>query len=129
MCAFRQVLEVGTILQEELSQMPPQHGPPTGHESPRAGTGLKGQEHAPASPPFLQIRYFSVMLFSRGPWGTSQVRSGPRRVAGPARTTLAGRRAAGGGAQACQAPPAVPAFLCGTDIRDSPSELGEGRSS
>lgn len=55
MCAFRQVLEVGTILQEELSQMPPQHGPPTGHESPRAGTGLKGQEHA--RPPCLSSKF------------------------------------------------------------------------
>lgn len=53
--AFRQLLQVGTIQQEELSQMPPQHGPPTGHASPRAGTSLKGQEHA--QPPRLPSKF------------------------------------------------------------------------
>lgn len=43
------------VLQEELSQMPPQHGPPTGHASPRAGTGLKGQERA--RPPRLSSTF------------------------------------------------------------------------
>lgn len=40
---------------EELSQMPPQHGPPTGHEGPRAGTGLKGQQ--PPRPPSLSSKF------------------------------------------------------------------------
>lgn len=48
-------LEVRDPAWEELSQMPPQHGPPTGQERPRAGTGLKGQYLA--RPPCLSSKF------------------------------------------------------------------------
>lgn len=61
----------------------PSHRP----REPAGGDRLKGAGARSASPPFLQIRYFSVMLFSWGPWarprcaparGGWQAQPGPR---------------------------------------------------
>lgn len=94
--------------------MPPQHGPPTGHAGPRAGTGLKGQRAGrPESRPGSVL--FRAVLLVRGPRGASERRSGRqgsgapgragrrpqvevrRRVPAPARRPR--RRRAGGGAR------------------------------
>lgn len=100
--------------------MPPQHGPPTGHAGPRAGTGLKGQRAgSPASRPGSVL--FRAVRLVRGPRGAPERRSSRqgsgapsragrrpqvevrRRAPGPARRPRRRRRRAGGGARRARA--------------------------
>lgn len=98
----------------------PSHRP----REPAGGDRLKGAGARSATPPFLQIRYFSVMDFSWGPWGTSQLRSGRRRAAGPARTTLAGGRQVEVRRPTRPLPPS--GLLCGTTSATLPPSWGRG---
>nr|XP_054404823.1 translation initiation factor IF-2-like [Pongo abelii] len=91
---------------EELSQMPPQHGPPTGHEGPRAGTGLKGQQ--PLGLPAFHPNsvFFRNVFFIHDPGARPSCTPGPRRAAFPTPEHVDGRgpRAAGGGAAGAPPP-------------------------
>nr|XP_054965291.1 translation initiation factor IF-2-like [Pan paniscus] len=119
---------------EELSQMPPQHGPPTGHEGPRAGTGLKGQQPLglPAFHPNSVL--FRNVFFIHDPGARPSCTPGPRRAAFPTpeHVDWRGPRAAGGGAAGAP-PPGLrpdprPAATWGEGPRWPPRDPHPGRT-
>lgn len=85
-CAFHQVLKVGTHPAggtfADATSARPSHRP----REPAGGERLKGAATRWASPPFIQIRYFSVMHFSSvDPGAHPSCAPAPRRAAGPGR--------------------------------------------